>query len=194
MNFEIISKAADKLKCYGDDYHLELIKMMKDNHGVIASELNEGMINYNKLNRNVLKYVGEKCLEFSSPRITDPGDIISVCRQLVFRRDREHMFCLLLNSSHKVVDVDVVSIGIENKCIVKPNLLLKKAIMNDCLAVAICHNHPSGEVNPSPEDLEVTKRISAAGELMGINVLDHVIIGWKGNFFDYYSMQENRDM
>jgi DNA repair protein RadC len=86
------------------------------------------------------------------------------------------LFILLtLNGAHNVISVSIVTIGIANKTIVHPREVFCKAISDNATAVIVCHNHPSGEVVPSDEDKQITKRIRKAGEIMGIPLLDLVV-------------------
>ncbi|MNM59149.1 hypothetical protein D3C81_703940 [compost metagenome] len=92
-----------------------------------------------------------------------------------------------MNTKNRVIFKEVISIGSLNAAIVHPREVFRAAIKR-CSASLICaHNHPSGDSTPSPEDVNLTKRLVAAGEIIGIEVLDHVIIG--GNQF--YSLKEH---
>lgn len=94
---------------------------------------------------------------------------------------KEHFICLFLNTKNRVIFKEIISIGSLNAAIVHPREVFRAAIKR-CSASLICaHNHPSGDPNPSPEDVELTKRLARAGEIVGIEVLDHLIIG--GNTF-----------
>lgn len=117
---------------------------------------------------------------------TSPECVIEYLSSYSTKR-QEHFIVLTLNGVHKLIKKRVVTIGIANKTIVHPREVFWNAIKDNATAIIIAHNHPSGEVTPSSEDLEITKRIKQSGELLGIEVLDHVIIG-KGT---YYSFAEN---
>ncbi len=101
--------------------------------------------------------------------------------------NKEYFVCLHLNTKNKVLRKDIVSIGNLNSSIVHPREVFNNAIKYSCSALILCHNHPSGDPTPSNEDIETTKRLIDAGKILGINILDHVIIG-KGN---YSSLKEN---
>jgi DNA repair protein RadC len=101
--------------------------------------------------------------------------------------NKEHFTCLFLNTKNRLIFKEVISVGSLNAAIVHPREVFHAAIKR-CSASLICaHNHPSGDPEPSLEDVNLTKRLIAAGEIIGIEVLDHVIIG--GNRF--YSLKEN---
>ncbi len=91
--------------------------------------------------------------------------------------DREHFRILLLNTKNHVLGIESVSVGNLNTTIVHPREIFKSSIRRSAAAVILVHNHPSGDPEPSKEDCEITKRLCDAGELLGIKVLDHIIVG-----------------
>lgn len=101
-------------------------------------------------------------------------------------KEQEHFIVLNLNGAHEVLSINVVAIGIVNKCVVHPREVFRKAIADNSSAVLLCHNHPSGQLEPSAEDRNITTRLKEAGEIIGIAVLDHIIVTKKG----YYSFIE----
>lgn len=101
--------------------------------------------------------------------------------------DREVFKVLYLNTKNEIIRDEAVSVGSLNASIVHPREVFKPAIVHSSNAVILMHNHPSGNPSPSQEDIQITKRLSEAGELIGIKVLDHIVIG-DGR---YYSLKEN---
>jgi len=93
---------------------------------------------------------------------------------------REHFVVLLLNARHEVEAVETVSIGSLNASIVHPREVFKQAVLASAASIVLAHNHPSGDPEPSEEDLSITKRLVQCGELLGIGVLDHVIVAARG--------------
>lgn len=91
--------------------------------------------------------------------------------------DRENFVVLLLDTKNKVIGINTVSIGTLNSSLVHPREVFKPAILASAAALILAHNHPSGDPKPSREDIEVTKRLIEAGGLLGIQVLDHIIVG-----------------
>lgn len=91
--------------------------------------------------------------------------------------DREHFRVLLLNAKNRVLSIETVSVGTLNSSAVHPRELFKPAIRNSAAAVILVHNHPSGDPTPSRQDITVTERLKEVGEILGIEVLDHVIVG-----------------
>ena len=91
--------------------------------------------------------------------------------------DREEMIIIGLDGKNKLLFLHSVSIGCLTSSIVHPREVFKGAILGNAASLILCHNHPSGDPTPSPEDIEITKRLIAGGEILGIKILDHVIIG-----------------
>ena len=90
---------------------------------------------------------------------------------------KETFLCLHLDSKNTLVCLDVVSVGSLNASIVHPREVFKTAILSNAAALLFVHNHPSGNCTPSREDIELTERLKKGGELLGIRILDHVIVG-----------------
>lgn len=90
---------------------------------------------------------------------------------------KEHFVTLHLNTKHFVIGEEIVSVGSLDSSIVHPREIFKLAVKRSASAVLCIHNHPSGDPTPSPEDIAVTKRLCEAGRLLGIDVLDHIVVG-----------------
>lgn len=118
--------------------------------------------------------------------ITSPRDVANLLLAKLSFLEREHFVIILLNTKNKVISIEKISIGSLNNSIVHPREVFKPAIRRNSAAVILAHNHPSGNPEPSSEDIEVTSRLQEAGELIGIDVLDHLIIGNK----NYISLKE----
>jgi DNA repair protein RadC len=91
--------------------------------------------------------------------------------------DREKFVVLHLDNKHRLLCLDVVSVGSLTASIVHPREVLKTALLVNAAAIVLVHNHPSGDPTPSREDLEITRRIREACDILGLRVLDHVIVG-----------------
>ena len=107
-------------------------------------------------------------------RIRRPQDIYAILRHHADRK-QERFLCLSLNGAHEVLALRIVSIGLVNRTIVHPREVFADQIMDRAAAVIVAHNHPSGHLKPSPEDDEITTRLMAAADLLGLNFLDHMI-------------------
>lgn len=112
--------------------------------------------------------------------IRGPDDVVAVIGSKLKREHREHFIVLLLNARHEVLGKETVSIGSLNASIVHPREVFKPALLQSAASIVLVHNHPSGDAEPSEEDLSITKRLVEAGELLGIGVLDHVIVASRG--------------
>ncbi|MFW5712538.1 MAG: RadC family protein [Spirochaetia bacterium] len=119
-------------------------------------------------------------------RIRFPQDLLPVIRHYADRQ-REHFLSISLNGAHEVISVRVVSIGSVNRTIVHPREVFCEPLQDRATAVLVAHNHPSGNVDPSDEDREITVRLRQAGETLGINLLDHIIFTQNS----YYSFLEH---
>ena len=114
-----------------------------------------------------------------SPPMRGPEDVLAQVRDLV-RARKEHFVVLLLNARHEMQVRETVSIGSLNASIVHPREVFQPAILHSAASVILVHNHPSGDPEPSEEDLSITKRLVQVGEIVGIAVLDHVVVGTRG--------------
>lgn len=115
------------------------------------------------------------------PQVKEPGDVYRLMKPRLKDADREHFYAVLLNTKNVVLSVELVSIGSLNASIVHPREVLKPAIVASAASILLVHNHPTGDPEPSKEDIEFTRRMVKCGELIGIELLDHIIIG-NGSF------------
>ena len=90
---------------------------------------------------------------------------------------KEHLRGIYLNSHHKIIHDEVISIGTVNSNLIHPREVFKPAIQYGAAAIILAHNHPSGILEPSQADIDITKQLIAVGKIVGINLLDHIIIG-----------------
>ena len=109
--------------------------------------------------------------------INSPDDVNKIIQSYLNGVDREHFVIMLLNRKNGIIGINTVSVGDLSSSIVHPREVFKPAIVAGAASIIICHNHPSGDPTPSRQDLLVTKRIKEAGDILGIDVLDHIIIG-----------------
>lgn len=120
------------------------------------------------------------------PVISSPADVERLLRGRIANLDRENFVVVLLNTKNEVVETSTVSVGTLDASLVHPREVFKPAVRASAASVILAHNHPSGMVEPSREDREVTRRLGEAADVLGIEVLDHVIVG-----DGYYSMKEH---
>jgi DNA repair protein RadC len=114
--------------------------------------------------------------------IRNPDDVVAILKDELLKTDQEKLISVMLNAKNVVIGIEVVSVGSLTASIVTPRELFKSAILASAAAVIISHNHPSGDPTPSLDDTRLTERISKAGEILGIKLLDHVIIGELGTY------------
>jgi DNA repair protein RadC len=129
--------------------------------------------------------VREAGLSASEAEITNPKIAASIARDYLEGLDREHFIVLLLDSRNRVTGINTVSVGSLSTTIVHPREVFKPAMLANANSVILCHNHPSGDPWPSPDDNEMFRRLILAGELLGIKVHDAIIIGDR----EHYSSQ-----
>lgn len=110
------------------------------------------------------------------PTITSPADVLGLLTDIKDLR-KEYFVALFLNARNQVICRENVSVGSLNASLVHPREVFVPAVGSSAASVILAHNHPSGDVTPSREDIELTRRMVQAGEIMGIEVLDHLIVG-----------------
>lgn len=109
--------------------------------------------------------------------IRSPQDVANLLSEELRYLQKEHFVCLFLNTKNHVIAQETLSIGSLNASIVHPREVFRAAIQRSSASLICVHNHPSGDPTPSPEDVQMTRRLVDAGQLIGIDVLDHIIIG-----------------
>lgn len=127
------------------------------------------------------RYHSEKLRE--KIKIAHPSDIYTICRDMEFF-DQEVVRVVCLDSKSTLIAVEDTTKGTNNASLIHPREVFKIAILTSSASIALVHNHPSGDPFPSSADIEVTEKIKNSGELLGIKVIDHVIIG-KGKFYSF---------
>lgn len=125
-------------------------------------------------------------LLYPGRKIRKPQDAAELFRQFIGECDREAFCILCLSTKNEPTAIHLVSTGTLNASLVHPRETFKLAILTNSASIIACHNHPSGEADPSPEDVELTKRLRDSGRLLGIDFLDHIILGHG----DFISMKE----
>lgn len=134
-----------------------------------------------------VQLVREKSMLYADRVIDRPVEAARLFRDFVGDADREHFVLLCLNTKNEPTHVQVVHIGALSSSIVHPREVFKTAIMANAASIICLHNHPSDRLQPSAEDREVTQRLMEAGEIIGIQLLDHVIVGSNS----YYSIKHD---
>jgi RadC-like JAB domain len=117
-----------------------------------------------------------------SPKLDDPDLIFALWRRAIanapwFSEDKEHLVCFCLDTRYRLKSFSLVSIGSLNETIAECREIFRPAVADAAFAIIVAHNHPSGDPSPSHGDRALTRRIYSAGELLGIKLLDHIIVG-----------------
>jgi DNA repair protein RadC len=133
-----------------------------------------------RLPRIRLQVVKEGTVAAETRTIHGPRDAARIARELIGDADRETVLALLVDIRHRVIGLHIVAVGSLTSCAVHPRELFKCAIVSNAAAIILCHNHPSDDPTPSNADHDLTTRLVRAGELLGIEVLDHLVIGERG--------------
>lgn len=127
---------------------------------------------------------------YSEEPVTTSRDAVELVGGMMSELDREMICIINLNRKGKPINMNVVSVGGLSSAYCEPANVFKSAILCNAACIIVLHNHPSGDTTPSREDIALTNRLIKAGNLMGIPVLDHIVIGYSEDA--YYSMQEHR--
>ena len=128
------------------------------------------------------KMVKEYSILYATRRIESPEGAADLMRDFLEDLDREQVMLLCLNTKGEPTHISTVSTGSLTSSIVHPREVFKTAILANASRIMMFHNHPSGDPEPSEQDLEITRRLKEAGDLIGIELLDHIIIGDQGRF------------
>ena len=135
------------------------------------------MINISFLNLRIIK---ENAGRYDvNKKIQSPEDVFNIAQKVIKASEyaEENLWLITLDTKNNITGIFTVSTGSLNASIVHPREIFKRAVLQNAVSIIICHNHPSGDVTPSQEDINTTKRIYEAGKILGIELLDHVIIG-----------------
>jgi DNA repair protein RadC len=152
-------------------------------HGISVKKL-QSLLNDDEIKAFQIKAVAEVCRRHSklinkgfNTTIETAIDVHRFYRDDLQNKKREHLYVLLLDAKNKVIKSELISVGTLTQSFAHPREVFFAAIKNSAHTVILVHNHPSGDPSPSTHDIKITKKVMRAGELLGIKVLDHVIIG-----------------
>ena len=128
--------------------------------------------------------LGRRYCGYGKKQIEEARDLIPFILHYSDRK-QEHFVCVSFSGAHEIIAIRTVSVGLLNKTLVHPREVFADPIADRAAAVIVCHNHPSGNVSPSDEDIETTWRLFEAGEILGIRLLDHIITAADGSYFSF---------
>lgn len=131
---------------------------------------------FNSINIVRVKLVREKDAIYGAKTITGPQDLASIVKRFLADTDREVFLTVNFSTANTINSIHIVSIGSLDRAIVHAREVFKAAILSNASSIALVHSHPSGSLNPSLEDIDITRKLVQCGEILGIKVIDHIIV------------------
>ena len=132
-----------------------------------------------------IRLVREPSLYSETP-VTSPESAIKILAKELAAYDREAVFILNLQSNGKVINLNIVSLGTVNSALISSRELFKSSILSNAASVIVIHNHPGGSLEPSQQDIQITRKIQKGGEILDIPLLDHIIVaGVSGKTYSF---------
>lgn len=138
-----------------------------------------------------LKLVKESSVLYETRKISNPYDAYRLVKNFLVDSDREKFVVVCLDTKNQPVSIEIVSIGTVNSAMVHPREVFKVAVLSNASKIICFHNHPSGNTNFSKEDEVITNRLKKCGEILGIELVDHIVVGDDDK---YFSFKENFKM
>lgn len=132
-----------------------------------------------------LKLVKENSVLYETRTIRSPYDAYKLIKNFLIDSDREKFVVACLDTKNQPVNISVVSIGNVNSAIVHPREVFKVAMLSNASKIICFHNHPSGNLKCSKEDENITNRLKECGEILGIELVDHIIVGDNDTYFSF---------
>lgn len=158
--------------------YYNIIKL-KNLNKIVDKNKRRGYNKMVKLNYVSLKTVKDKevLTKLKTRQVKSPKDVVDTLQELIGDNDREELILFTLDTKNQINAIHTVSVGSLNASIVHPREVFKLAIVSNPASIIIAHDHPSGNPVESKEDINITKRIKEAGKILGIELLDHIIVG-----------------
>lgn len=132
-----------------------------------------------------LKLVKESSVLYETRTIRSPYDAYKLIKNFLIDSDREKFVVACLDTKNQPVNISVVSIGSVNSAIIHPREVFKVAMLSNASKIICFHNHPSGNLKCSKEDENITNRLKECGEILGIELVDHIIVGDNDTYFSF---------
>jgi len=130
-----------------------------------------------RVNIVTIKMIKDSSVLYGERTINSPSTAVNLLEQFLEDSDREMLIVCCLDTKNQPTCINVVSIGTLNSSLVHPREVFKPAILGNSSSIIVAHNHPSGDTSPSNEDIRITERLKEAGKIIGIELIDHLIIG-----------------
>lgn len=131
---------------------------------------------FNSISIVSVKLVREKDAIYGAKTIRNPEELASIVKRFLADTDREVFLTVNFSTANTINSIHIVSIGSLDRAIVHPREVFKAAILSNASSIALVHSHPSGSLNPSLEDIDITRKLVKCGEILDIKVIDHMII------------------
>ncbi len=135
-------------------------------------------------------------VEAERPQLSSPADVAGLLRPVFAGKAQEECHVLLLDTGNRLIRDVAVTVGLADRSQLHPREVFRAAVGANCSRIILAHNHPGGDTTPSPQDITVTRDLVSAGEVLGIGVIDHVILGRRTatQERDYLSLRETGAM
>ncbi|APC42598.1 DNA repair protein RadC [Clostridium estertheticum] len=130
-----------------------------------------------RVNVVTIKMIKESSVLYKNRKVNSPTDAYNLIKDFFDFADREELFVCSLDTKNVPITINLCSIGTLNTSLVSPREVFKTAILSNAASILLYHNHPSGCPNPSNEDISITHRLKECGKLLGIELVDHIIVG-----------------
>ena len=121
--------------------------------------------------------IRRKPSDYRGKKVGQPKDIAEILIDMIGYKEKEHFCISILDTKNQIIEIKIISVGNLNASIVHPREVFAEAIKHRANSIILGHNHPSGDPSPSTEDINITHRLIDAGNILGIKVLDHIIVG-----------------
>jgi DNA repair protein RadC len=131
---------------------------------------------FKSINIVSVKLVRERKAIYGPKTITGPQELASVVKRFLADTDREVFLTVNFSTANTINSIHIVSIGSVDRAIVHAREVFKAAILSNASSIALVHSHPSGSLTPSLEDIDITRKLTQCGEILGIKVIDHIIV------------------
>jgi len=173
---DVIKLSKEIVKLFEDDFTTLSLEKLLQIHGLGTAKASQ-LISAIELSKRYLIKENKK--------ISNADDVYNELKEY-HNKQQEYFLCIYLDGANHICQTRVITIGTLNQSLVHPREVFAPAVENRCASIIVAHNHPSGVLKPSREDMLVTQRLKDSGKLLGIELLDHVILGKSG----YFSMKD----
>ncbi len=174
-----------------------LLKKFSGLNGVIFARYEElvGIKDVGPAKATSIKAISEIALRLNMDskvkkfKLSGPRDVFVYMKKSIYKKEKEHLYVISLDSRNFAISADLVSVGTVNETLIHPREVFREAIYKNATYIILAHNHPSGDTSPSEEDIQVTHRLVETGKIIGIPLVDHVILS-----NDSYTSLKSKDL